>query len=161
LVSTYNELIKSNTVVRQVISNLGIPELEENSVRKNISVESVEDTEVIKITVTNENPIYAAKIANEIVKVFTEQIVGEYYNIDNVHVVDEAEVAAGPSNINHAKDVAIFLFIGIILAGAYIFILYMLDTTVKEAEDIEKIVELPVLASIPVYDLGNDKGGKR
>lgn len=155
LVSTYSELVKSKNVLRQVISNLGI-NVNENTLRSNISVTSVKDTELIEITVTNEVPEYAAKIANETAKVFTTKV-SEIYNINNIHVVDEAEVSNNPSNINHTKDVVIFAFIGIVVASAYVLILNIFDTTVKTAEEVEKHFKIPVLASIPIYDQENEK----
>lgn len=163
LVATYSELVKSKNVLRKVISNLGI-NVDEANLRQNVSVSSVKDTELIEITVSNENAGYSAKIANEIAKVFTEKV-GEIYNINNVHVVDEAEVSSSPSNVNHAKDIVIFAFIGAVIAIMYVLIANMLDTTVKTQQDIEKLTKCPVLASIPIYDMGMEKlkkrGGKR
>ena len=52
LVSTYSELVSSKSVVRQVISNLGLSNVSEDSLNKSISVNYVKDTEVIKITVS-------------------------------------------------------------------------------------------------------------
>ncbi len=160
LVPTYSELVKSKNILREVISNLNINE-DENSLKKDISVTSVKDTEVIKITVSHENALYAAKIANEIAKVFSEKI-NEIYKINNIYIVDEAEVAEAPSNINHAKDVLIFAFIGLVLSLAYTFVLNMLDTTVKSPEEIEKNYDIPVLATIPsIESFENEKGGKK
>ena len=76
LVSTYSEIVKSKTVLAQVISNLQIADLTEEQLRKSVTVSAVEDTEVIKIIVSNQNPEYAAKIANEIGKVFSEKKIG-------------------------------------------------------------------------------------
>ena len=59
------------------------------------------------LEIKDENPVYSAQIANEIAKVFTEKV-KDIYNIDNVQIVDEAEVANMPSNINHEKDIIIF-----------------------------------------------------
>ena len=161
LVSTYSELVKSKNVLRQVIQNLGIKELQEEKLRKNVSVSSVKDTEMIEITVTNENPTYASKVANEIAKVFIEKV-NEFYNINNVHVVDEAETPQGPSNINHIRDVVIFATIGAVIAIAYVLIGNMLDTTIKSAEEVEKFIKIPVLASIPVYTMDDEKrNGKK
>ena len=158
LVSTYSELVKSKKVLRQVISNLNI-DVGEDALRNNVSVEAVEDTELIRITVTNENAVYSAKIANEIAKVFSEMI-PEIYNINNIYILDEAEVEDIPSNINHAKDVIIFAFIGLVIAVGYVLIANMLDTTIKSPEDIEKGFNLPVLVSIPLIDNFNvEKGG--
>ena len=157
LVSTYSELVKSSKVLRQVISNLGI-DVNEEELRKNVSVKSVEDTEVIKITVTNENAAYSAKIANEIAKIFSNMD-SEIYNIN---IVDDAEVSNTPSNIHHSKDVVIFGFLGIVIAVMYVLIANMLDTTIKTPEDIEKGVGLPVLVTIPyIENFGVEKGGKR
>lgn len=164
LVSTYSELVKSKNVLSQVKENLNI-DVNEDSLRNNVTVSSVKDTELIKITVTTKEPNYSAKIANEIAKVFTEKV-KEFYNIDNVQVVDQAEVSNVPSNINHKKDVIIFAFIGVAVAVVYVLIANMLDTTIKTAEDIEKEFKLPVVASIPIYnpELQNvkvKKGGRR
>ena len=166
LVSTYSELVKRNNILGQVISNLGI-NIDAEELRKNVQVTSVEDTELIEITVSNENPEYAAKIANEIAKVFEEKIAKEIYNINNVHIVDEAVVEAEPSNVNHLKNIVIFAFIGAVVAVMYVLIANMLDTTVKTQEDIEKSIKIPVLASIPMYDMDMEKlkkkrkGGRR
>ncbi len=161
LVSTYSELVKSKKVVRTVISNLGI-DIEEKELKKNITVSSVKDTELIEISVTNENAANASKIANEIAVVFTKEV-AEIYNINNVHVLDEAETDSIPSNINHIKDVAIFTFIGIVISILYVLLANMLDTTVKTAEEVEKEFKIPVLASIPMYnfDMEKGKGGKK
>ena len=155
LVSTYSVLVRSDKVIRTVISNLGIDE-EEESIRKSVSVTAVSDTEVIEISVKNEDPVLAAKITNEIAKVFMENV-KEYYGMENVHVVDEAEVEQEPSNVNHTKNIIIFTFIGIVVASMYVLIANMLDTTIKSAEDIEKISGVTVLASIPVYETIEDK----
>lgn len=164
LVATYSELVKTKNILGQVIANLNI-EVDEAELKKNIEVTAKEDTELIEITVQNENPIYAAKIANETAKVFKEKIAGEIYKINNVYIVDEAEVESAPANINHTKDVAIFGIVGLIIAVMYVLIANMLDTTVKTQEDIEKNIKIPVIASIPIYDADSDKaerkGGRR
>lgn len=160
LVSTYRELVTSSSVVRQVISNLGIT-MEEEQLKKEISVSSVTNTALIKISVTDENSINAAKIANELANVFAEEVT-KIYKLDNVYVLDKAEVSETPSNVNHAKDVIIFACAGLVVAVLYVIILNMLDTTIKSAEEVEKQFKVPVLASIPLYNFEPvKKGGKK
>lgn len=160
LVSTYTDLIKSKTNVRKVINNLGI-DIPEDNLKNSISVKAKSDTEIIEISVTNEEPKIAADIANEVASVFTEQV-KEIYKINNVHVVDVAEEEANPSNVNHTKDVVIFAFIGIVISIIYVLLDNMLDTTVKTVEDIEKQCSVTVIASIP-FDNSSEgrKGGKK
>lgn len=158
LVSTYSELAKSKKILRAVISNLKI-DIDEAELRKSISVTSVKDTEFIEIKVTNTDPMLASQIANEIANVFTVNV-AEIYSINNVHLVDQAEPANAPSNINHLKDLVIFAFLGLVVSGGYILVVNMLDTTIKSSEEVEKITKLTILATIPKYeDDGKKKGG--
>ncbi len=150
LVSTYSKLVKSNKLVRTVISNLSL-KMDEEELKKSVSVTAAEDTEVIEITVKNEDPAIATKIANEIAKVFIDNI-KEFYGVENVHVVDAAEIPQEPYNVNHVKDVIIFTFIGIAIAIMYVLLTNMLDTTIKSEEEIEKNFKLTVLATMPLYD---------
>lgn len=160
LVSTYRELIRSKTVIRQVMDNLKITDLKENTLRNNVSVSSVKDTELIEITVRDENPERATNIANEIAKVFTVQV-AEIYNINNVHVIDKAELNNVPYNVHHTKDIAVIALIGAILSIVCIIILSLLDTTVKTQEDIEKVTGMIILAEIPEISFDLKVGGKR
>lgn len=157
LVATYSELVKSKAILREVLSNIGIDDVSEDNVRKSVSVSALKDTEVIEITVTNANAVYASKIANGIAEVFTKKV-AEIYNINNVHVVDKAEVPQAPANIDHKKDIAIFAVIGLVIGIAYVLVMNMLDTTVKSTDDIEKNAEAPVLASISMYEFDDEKG---
>lgn len=148
LISTYTELIKSDNVLRDVIHNLGI-EKSIDTLRNNISVYSVTGTELIGITVRNQDKEASSMIANEISKVFTEKV-KELYNIDNVHILNQAEIPDKPSNMNHSKDILLFTFFGVLVSTIYVFILNMTDTTIKTSENIEEEFELPILATIPI-----------
>ncbi|MGN1271270.1 MAG: YveK family protein [Clostridia bacterium] len=161
LVSTYSEIMKRKSVLSKVISNLGMSEEYMDSIKENLSVKAVSDTELIEITVKNEDPEKAALIANEIAKVFSEKVV-EIYNISNIYVLDRAEANPVPCNINHAKDLVIFAFIGLVISVIVCLIANMLDTTIKTEEDVEKATGLMVLTSIPDYNIENSrKGGRR
>lgn len=161
LVSTYSTLVQSKSVLRQVISNLGI-NLNEEDLKKNVTVTQEKDTEIIRISVINENAETAEKLANETAKVFMQKV-SEIYKINNVQVVDKAEISTSPSNVNHIKDIIIFAFIGLVVAAIYVIVANMLDTTIKSAEEVEKNFKVPVLASIPLYNFEpvKKKGGKR
>ena len=160
LVSTYSEIVKSDSVVGTVIKNLNL-NIKYNQLKNQVSVSAVQDADIIKITVTNEDADEAVKIANEIAKVFSEKT-KDLYKINNISVLDPAVPDYTPSNINHTKDVIIFAFIGVVISVAYVLISNMLDTTIKSVEDVEKGFGIPVLVSIPLIDnLANTKGGKR
>lgn len=159
LVPTYSELVKTNNILREVISELNL-NVGEDELRKNVAVSLVEDTELIKISVTNKNAEDARDIANKIAEIFSDRV-KQIYKIDNITIVDKAEVPQGPCNINHVRDLAIFMAAGLVISVIYVLLTNLLDTTVKSAEDIEKELEVSVLVSIPELREDNkiSKGG--
>ena len=156
LVPTYSELVKTKNVLREVINKLKL-DVDEDELRKNVTVNLVEDTELIKITVTNTNALDAKNIANEIARIFSERVT-EIYNISNIYVVDEAEEAEEPYNISHGRDLLIFMAAGLVVAIIYVLVFNLFDTTVKSAEEVEKELEISGLASIP--ELREDSKGQ-
>lgn len=162
LVSTYSDIIKRDTILGQVADNLNLSKNEVDALRNKISVKTTKDTEVIEISVINEDPNYAAQVANEITTVFCEKIV-DIFNISNLYLLDRAEVPTSPSNVSHMKDIVIFAFIGIVISAAYVLVANMLDNTIKTETDIEKATGLVVLTSIPNYEteFKGTRGGKR
>ena len=115
--------------------------------QKITSVSTKADTEIIIITVEYTDPEMACKITSETANVFVEKV-NEIYKLDNLNILDKAEVNYTPSNIHLTKNIIIFAFVGAILISGYILLINMLDTTVKSDTDIEKALHVPVLASI-------------
>ena len=147
LVSTYSEIVKSRKNLDTVIKNLALP-YTIDQLYDNVAVSTVKDTEIIKIDVVDEDKGLAADIANEIVKVFGEEI--KYiYKLQNVSTVDVAEDSEEPYNINVLKDLVIYVLVGAVLALGSVFVVYYFDTTVKNAEEIETKIGLPVLGIVP------------
>ena len=148
LVSTYSEIIKSKRVLRQVIKELNL-DLSVGQLSGMVSVGSVADTEIISITVSSDDKYEASEIANEIAKIFTNEIV-ELYKIENINVVDRAEVAKSAYNINLKKDIVIYILLGI--ATGYLIIIagFYFDTTLKSVEEVEEKLKLPLIGTIPL-----------
>lgn len=154
LVATYREVIKSITVLKDVINTLNL-NYTVTELQDMISVSTVQDTEMISITVASRNAVESASIANELAVKFSDQI-KEIYNIENISIIDKAEVPTMPTNVNIVKQVVIYTLIGFVVALAVIFAMFYFDSTVKDASQIEKM-GFTVLTSIPE----KQEGGKR
>ncbi len=155
LVGTYSEIIKSRAVLSNVINNLGIDDSVED-LSKNITVTSVTNTEVIIITVGNDNAEDAKLIADETAQVFMKEI-QKIYKLNNVSVIDKAQENSTPYNINYVKDNLIYIAIGLILGFGIAFVMYYFDTTIKTSNEIEDKLNETVLGTVPKeensYDL--------
>lgn len=149
LTSTYQEIAKSRRVVTEVIDTLDL-DLSYEDLAPNIKVTSVNNTEIIKISVTNEDRKLAFKIAQELAKVFSKEV-GEIYNVSNISILDKADIPSAPSTMSPLKQMIIFIFLGIVLAIGSVFVLFYFDTTIKSTEQIEGKLGYPVLGGIPDY----------
>ena len=150
LVSTYSEIVKSRTVLQQVIDKL---KLDEDTVElsERISVSSVENTEIIKIQVSDENNKRAKEIATTTADVFMKEV-KNIYNLTNVSVIDKASLEENPYNINIVKQLLIVGAIGFVLSSGIIFLIFYFDTTIKSSKDIEEKLGLPVIGNITLID---------
>lgn len=155
LLSTYRGIATSDSVVSTVISNLGL-NISAEALKSQITVASATNTQIIQISVENDDPSLAAKIANEIRKVFTDRV-AELYDMQNIKPLDDAKVPTAPSNINHVKDILLFLAGGIVLSVIYVVLANLLDNTVKSSSDIEKAIGINVIAEIPIYEFGRGR----
>lgn len=156
LISTYRELIKSKLVTNTVIENLDL-NISASSISSMLNVKQVLDSEIIMVTVTSTEPTLSMEIANEIAKVFSD-IVKDKYNIQNVSVIDVAEISDEIVNDKRTQNIILFAAIGFILSAVVVFLISYFDTTIKTEEDITKITNLPILAIVPKY--ANEKGGR-
>lgn len=146
LVSTYSEIVKSRLVLDQVIKSLDLPYTYEELASK-VSVSSVEDTEILKIVVKDENSREAVIIANEISSVFSNEV-SKIYKLDNVSVIDMAKLNENPVNIHTARDTVIACLLGIVISSSIIFVIYYFDDTLRDVDTLEEELKLPILSKV-------------
>lgn len=146
LVATYTEIVKSKLVLEQVIEDLKLDTTAEK-LAKHVTVTAIEDTEILKITVEDGNRIAAAQIANKIADVFTKEIVN-IYQLNNVSVIDVAQVNDKQSNNTTVRDAAIAMLLSVFGVSAIAFIIYYFDDSIKYSEDLEKKIGLPIAGKI-------------
>ena len=151
LVSTYSEIVKSKLVLQQTIEQLHLDE-DYDTLNKHVSVKAVESTEIIKITVTDEDPELAPVIANRIAKNFIHEV-SNIYDLDNVSVIDKAQVNDTPSNNTLTRDLAIAAIIAIFGVLAIAFIIFYFDDSVKYSEDLENKIGMPIAGKIIRSDI--------
>ncbi|WP_138858856.1 YveK family protein [Exiguobacterium mexicanum] len=148
LVNTYRVIIQSPAILEQVQENvIGAPD----NIANLITVNSEQNSQVINIKVQHTNPVLATDIANEISDVFSTEV-PELMSVDNVKVLSNASVPMLPVSPNILLNTAIATVLGMMIGVAMAFLRVVLDRRIKTEQDVETILELPVLGSIPVID---------
>lgn len=158
LVSTYSIIIKSDTVLNQVIEVLGINNTYDE-VNSCVSVTSVDDTQVMQITVRSTNPEWALQVCDQITKIAPDVIV-DSVEAGSVKVISQAQTNSIPVSPNIPRNTALGALLGLVLCAGIVFIQVLLDNKLRTEEDISKYLDLSVLGVIPVYtkeDMRNAK----
>ena len=148
LVPTYGELVKTRVVAERVIDKLNL-DMDYNNFIKKANVNLVEDTEIIKLEIVDTDPELATKIANETAIVFMENV-KEFMLVDNVQVIDRAQIPNKPISPMPKLNMAIAGVLGLMLGMFLVFLLEYLDNTIKTPEDVERYLGLPVIGTIPM-----------
>lgn len=148
LTKDYVELVKSRPVLEEVISDLDL-DMSVNSLLNSITVTVPADTRIIKITVRNEDPELARDIADAVREVACVQIKA-VMNIDAVNTVEDANLPTEKSTPNTAKNAALGGILGMLFVMGIVVLIFILDDTIKTPDDVDRYLDLNVLASIPV-----------
>ena len=148
LINTYNVIIKSPAILAKVIENLDL-DTTPTALTKNISVTNANNSQVVNITVQDENPAFAVDIANTVATVFKEEI-PILMSVDNVNILSPAVLSENPNPVkpNKIMNIAIAMVVGLMIGVGLAFLLEYLDTTMKTEQDVEDILGLPILGLV-------------
>ncbi len=148
LIGTYNVIIKSPAILASVIEELELNETAQ-SLTERITVNNIESSQVVTLSVEDSSMKQAVLIANTTAKVFQKEI-KQMMKVDNVSILAAAETTASPKPIrpDPVFNMAIGAIIGLAFGVGVTLILEQLNTTVRSEEDIEEMVGLQVLGIV-------------
>lgn len=152
LINTYRDIILSPTVLDDVVENLGL-EQTTGALANQITVNNQDQSQVITVTVSDENAQNAEVIANEVAVVFQDKIT-DVMNVDNVSILAAADVGEDPSPVSPQPlvNIAIGIILGALLGVGIAFLRAFLDKRVTTEEEVEKHLDLPVLGTIAKFE---------
>ncbi|HBN85061.1 MAG TPA: hypothetical protein DDZ89_14600 [Clostridiales bacterium] len=155
LVMDYREIIKSRSAAKDVVERLEL-DIRIESIQKRIDVQTVSNSRMFKLSFESTDPELAANIVNEMTQVIiikAEEIVG----VENVSIVDQADVPVDPIKPNKKTNVAVAGVLGLMLGVGIIFVIEFLDNTIKNADDVQKYLGLNIMGEIPTFE-GEERG---
>lgn len=147
LVKTYSELAKSRTVAEDVINTLKL-NIKPEELQEMISISPKEDTEFLNISVRSKDAEQAMLIANQLAKSL-KKISITVKKVDNVQILDLAQLPTVPDSPRPILNMSIAFALGLMGSMSLVFLFEYLDNTIKAQEDIEKLIDVPVIGIIP------------
>lgn len=151
LTDAYSEVIKSRTVMKQVVEELGL-DMSADALSGLVDVTGDADSYIITIKVTYGDPELCRNIVNAVMDAGVKRI----YQV----IADSTPTVIDYSEAEDVKEVTPSMMryleiggaLGLVCALALILIRFLTDTTIKTEEDIQKYLDLPVLGTIPYFE---------
>ncbi len=158
LVRTYGDILDSRSTLERIIEKADV-NYTYKQLSKMIAYAPSNETEIMRVTVTTEDPYESSKIANTIAEVLPIRI-SEIIDGASMEVVDSAipelEKVA-PSITNHT---AVGLVLGILISVIAVIIMALLDDTIHDEDYVLNNYEYPILGKVPdLLNAGNKKYG--
>lgn len=158
LTNDYLVVVKGRPVLEQVITNLGLNE-NYGSLYGRVALNNPSNSRILEITVTDENPIAAKAIADEIAEV-SSAFIAEKMEQDPPQILQYGYADGDPVSPSIIKNTVIGAFLGGVFACAIVIMSYLFNDTIMTPEDVEKKLGLNVLGTLPMEE-SEDDGEKR
>ena len=159
LVDTYAVVLKSHTVLEQVIGDLHLDYTYEQ-LSDAIAVSAVDNTQVMRITVTAGSSNEAMQIVTKIVELAPDAIM-DTVNAGSVKTVDAPWTSGNQVAPSKTKYAALGAMLGLVVSVGVVVLGELLNNTFQTEEDVRKILGLQLLGVIPMEETNGKKGGAR
>ena len=159
LLTTYAEIIKTEDLVQGAVTKakIDLGKMEAKDVLNSLVVTPRSDTQILEIVYKDSNPQRAVDIVDSITNDFIAKSKKLITN-GNVQVIQKAKVPENPVSPNKKLNILISLVLGLMVGIGVVLLLEFMDNTFKSKEDLEKVLDLPVIGAIPEYDTESIRG---
>ena len=150
LVKDYREIILSQDVLEKVVTDLKL-NMSTKGLASKVQVTVPVDTRIVSISVKDKQPEEASRIANSLREVAAQKIIN-VTRVSDVTTLEEARPATSPSSPNIRRNTLIAFLGGLGVVVVVVLLVELLDVRVKRPEDIEDVMQFPLLGVIPNLD---------
>ena len=159
LSSDYVELMKSRPIIETVAEKLGL-DYTYSQMLDMISMSVVSNTRIIRVSATSRDPQEAMDIANQLARTAKTQL-PEVMATPSPTIAENAVLPKSKSSPNMMKNILLGALLGLVAMLAVLTVIYLLDDTIKTAEDVEREFGVMPLSVVPEGDIKgfSDNGG--
>lgn len=156
LVNSYIVILNTRESLTDVIDYAGVDRTYAQ-LKKMITAEAVDATEIFQVVVTSTDPQEAEKIADAIAYILPKRI-SSIIEGTSAKVVDSAVLPSKPSSPSYTKNTIMGFLVGLVLMVAIIVVRELMDITIRSEEDIAQSCKHPILSAVPDMEVST-KGG--
>lgn len=149
LVNTYAEIATSPRMLEEVSKELD-NKYSAKELSDMISATSETKSQILNVAVESANKNDSEKIANVFSEVFSDET-PKIMNIDNVSILSKADGTATQTEPKMLVNALLGIVIGLMVAAIVIVLREIFDTRIKNEQDVQDELDIPVLGSIQKF----------
>ncbi len=147
LTNDFTEIIGDMVVLEEVAEDIG-NKYDVNTLKGFIQVSQPENTRIIEIRVRSPKAEDSKKIADSICRISQDKLV-DVMGFDRINIIRDGSLEKNPSSPSTPLNLIYALAFGIIVSAIIVIAIYLTDNKISTQQDVEKYLNLNVLASIP------------
>lgn len=143
---TLQVIVRDSSILDLVVQELNLSKSAEELAGQ-ISVQSVDGSQVVSINVVDTDPVQASVIADTTAKIFQAEvpkIVGQDY----IRLLSKAKINPAPINPKTNNKVILAIIGGIVAGVGLAFLLESLDDRIRSEKEIERMLGIQVLGRV-------------
>jgi capsular polysaccharide biosynthesis protein len=158
LTNDYMVVVNGRPIIDKVIENLGLNETYDTLVGK-ITLNNPTDSRILEITVKDPDPQRAKLIADEMAEV-SSAFISEKMDQDPPSIIQYGYADDDKVSPSIRKNTMLGALVGAFLAIAFVVVIFLLNDTIMDQEDVEKKIGINLLGTVPL-EQQDDKDRKK
>ena len=150
LTQDYKVIVTSRPVLQAVVDKLGLA-ISYKDLKNKLSIDNPQNTRILSITAEDPDPAMACRIVDEVSET-ASQYIADIMELVPPKIIESGEIATQKSSPSNSRNALIGAVLFGFLICAYYVVLFMLNDTVVNEEDVTKYLGLSVLASVPMRE---------
>lgn len=162
MMPTYIQIMNTNefyTTVINDVNNTYNANYQASIVKSAMSISSISDTAMFKVSVTTDDAELSYKIAKQLETTIPNYFKSKNQGLVNASVEDRALKASTARSLGYPKKCTIAAAVGMVLAAAYVALRTLLDVRIRSTDELTEKYSIPVLGAIPDFESKNVRSG--
>lgn len=147
LLKTYAGVISTNDLVEKAINEAEL-DITSEKVLGSLTVTPSANTQILEIKYINIDKVLARDLVDAVTTQFIETS-KELIPNGNVKIIESVKMPETPVSPNKMMNIAIAFLLGLMISVGLAFLLEFMDNTFKTKEQLEQILGIPVIGTIP------------
>lgn len=154
-VKSYADIVTGDDLAKRVVK-VNHLDISPAALRSKIQATVIPDSVLIQITVTDPNPRTAQRLNQGVVEELSKAVVrletppGKKVPVLRATEIDSPNLPGAPISPKPSRNLLLALMLGLLLGFGLAALREVLDTSVKEVEDVPELANTPLLAQMPM-----------